>query len=759
MGARRRGAHRHSRRAQDKPDCQSDNTRDNRPADVEKAAPAVAPSEVPNAMPRGSARGSAGLKPSLDEVLQSIESLYVDQLKPFGRILRKRIAERFVSQGHVTAGSYGIAPTAAQTTRGDGSEYLPDVDMKHLQAVCGDCRTLHVEPEEGGDWSAVFRDCEPTFVNVHSPDDTYPEELWSEAAAYFEGLVGDDMVLPGGRYSCAQALVARDLSFLHGCSLGQLCHVVQLAISKRKLLGYSHGAVVPYSRSQSMVKEKCAVYQQPCANSTEPGSSGMALATWDVARQCLQEILDGAAEPGQGAATIPLSNVKRLFRSRYQTELSETALGHSKLSELIQDERFADICTVQLQGHGYSVVQTIKPSTAAISIEESILPLGSRQGLENETSSLLFNNREKCRLDLSRKAPPALDESMPFLDPDPSVLLSTPLAQGDVTNGPGGGKWPTFSLSPSSLSKVSMVQNTFIHAAPPPPTPPPGAKQRSHSLPKDVGSDKSSWEAACHSMRFIPRPAGDAVDFADGSTADSCGGGDSSGISGHAPLSPAPSSVQGVSTGDSTSSLGVHGAPMKVHLRGQRESPLFKFLEPLDDLVDDRCSDTCAPQRIQFCPDEPLSLEEAGVFVDQSPPGPPGLPAPPRWPRSPSALAVSSMVQNTFIHAPLTPVTPAPNVVRRSRSLPKDVGFGKEDWLATPQSRGGRLCSSLFHGTVLKQPCINTPSLALSPSPAFVPPSPALTASPLPMWRSGGSCFSIPVTSPAQKVLRLADWL
>jgi len=179
MGARRRGAHRHSRRAQDKPDCQSDNTRDNRPADVEKAAPAVAPSEVPNAMPRGSARGSAGLKPSLDEVLQSIESLYVDQLKPFGRILRKRIAERFVSQGHVTAGSYGIAPTAAQTTRGDGSEYLPDVDMKHLQAVCGDCRTLHVEPEEGGDWSAVFRDCEPTFVNVHSPDDTYPEELWS----------------------------------------------------------------------------------------------------------------------------------------------------------------------------------------------------------------------------------------------------------------------------------------------------------------------------------------------------------------------------------------------------------------------------------------------------------------------------------------------------------------------------------------------------------------------------------------------------
>jgi len=117
------------------------------------------------------------------------------------------------------------------------------------------------------------------------------------------------------------------------------------------------------------------------------------------------------------------------------------------------------------------------------------------------------------------------------------------------------------------------------------------------------------------------------------------------------------------------------------------------------------------------------------------------------------------MVQNTFIHAPLTPVTPAPNAVRRSRSLPKDVGSEKEDWQATPQGRGGRLRGNLLRGTILELPCINTPSLVASPGPAFVPPSPALTASPLPMCRSGGSRFSISGTSPAQKVLRLADLL
>jgi hypothetical protein len=38
-------------------------------------------------------------------------------------------------------------------------------------------------------------------------------------------------------------------------------------------------------------------------------------------------------------------------------ELSETALGYSKLTELLQDPRFSDICIVQLQDRGYAVVR------------------------------------------------------------------------------------------------------------------------------------------------------------------------------------------------------------------------------------------------------------------------------------------------------------------------------------------------------------------------------------------------------------------
>jgi len=58
----------------------------------------------------------------------------------------------------------------------------------------------------------------------------------------------------------------------------------------------------------------------------------------------------------RGADQVPLSNIKRLFRSLYQMDLSETALGHSKLTELLQDPRFKDICSVQFQDRGYTVV-------------------------------------------------------------------------------------------------------------------------------------------------------------------------------------------------------------------------------------------------------------------------------------------------------------------------------------------------------------------------------------------------------------------
>jgi len=264
----------------------------------------------------------------MQEVMAAVETLYVDELKPYGRILRKRLAERASAAGQGNV----------------------DVDIKRLRSVCEACPWIYVQAEDGGDWSALLRGRPPNFVDVYSPQDFYPTSLWQAAANYFEGLDDANMVLPGGRYSCAQALVSRGLQFLQGRTLGQVCHIVQLAISQKKLLGYLNGAVVPYGRSQSMIKERCAERQKPCTNIAR--GNGSDLADWEVVKRGLKEILQSLSP---GTATIPLSNVKRLFRSRFHIELSETALGHSKLSELLQDPRLRDICSVRLQGHGYVV--------------------------------------------------------------------------------------------------------------------------------------------------------------------------------------------------------------------------------------------------------------------------------------------------------------------------------------------------------------------------------------------------------------------
>uniref|UniRef100_A0A7S0A379 HTH OST-type domain-containing protein n=2 Tax=Pyrodinium bahamense TaxID=73915 RepID=A0A7S0A379_9DINO len=255
---------------------------------------------------------------------------------------------------------------------------LPEIDVSHLRAACESCGTLRVASEEGGDWSVALVGRHAAFVDVHSVEDTYPAELWAAADAYFRDLSEPDLLLPGGRYACAQALLGRKLEFLAGFSLGQVCHIVQLAISERKLLGYCNGTVVPYGRSQSMMKERCAEQQQPCGpagSSTHSGAEALQLANWEVARAYLKEILEEAAQPGQGPAVVPLSNIKRVFRSRYCTELSETALGHARMADLLQDERFQDLCTLRLQRGGYVVVaKEASPPGTTISLAETLRP-------------------------------------------------------------------------------------------------------------------------------------------------------------------------------------------------------------------------------------------------------------------------------------------------------------------------------------------------------------------------------------------------
>jgi len=332
---------------------------------------ALVQQQLPAAQQQRKAKGSSI---ALSELTAALESLYNDQLKPYGRILRKRLAERAQAEGKSDA----------------------EVSIKDLRAACESCPWLEVQQDtEGADWAVLLQELRPAFVDVYSPQDVYPPELWEQAAKYFEGLCEDEMVLPGGRYSCAQVLVQRRLPFLAGRSLGQICHIVQLAISQKKLLGYLNGTVVPYGRSASMVKEKNAECQRPCLGASSRGRSDVA--DWETVRSCLRSLLDGL---GPGEQFLPLSNIKRLFRANFQVELSETALGYAKLSELLQDHRLQDMCEIRLRGHGYVIL----PLKAGPPKKKSLISLSDSLCMEAPAPSLPPPAKPICEPPAARSA-------------------------------------------------------------------------------------------------------------------------------------------------------------------------------------------------------------------------------------------------------------------------------------------------------------------------------------------------------------------
>jgi len=278
------------------------------------------------------------------ELVAAVESLYTDKLPAFGRILRKRLTERAAATGEP-----------------------PRLNMRSeaLRGLCEKCQVMKVTQQDGGDWLVSLTWRPPTAVDVQSPVDVYPPSLWTQMEEYVASLDGDEALLPGSRYDCAKALECRQLPFLQGYSLGELSHIVQLCISQKKFLGYRSGNIVPYAQSQSMEKERLAQAGTRSGMAAEEGKGDeLPLVTWETLSQRLKEVLAEDEAPGVPCA-VPLAKMKRLFQVRFQQELSETALGYAKVSEVLHDERIANVCRVELRANGYVVIRATQRQVGA----------------------------------------------------------------------------------------------------------------------------------------------------------------------------------------------------------------------------------------------------------------------------------------------------------------------------------------------------------------------------------------------------------
>merc|ERR1719188_1702228 len=109
------------------------------------------------------------------------------------------------------------------------------------------------------------------------------------------------------------------------------------------------------------MKQHCAALKQP---TWALKKDAMSVASLPQARRCLQALLH--QPQGDGSLGLPLPNVKRLFR-RWNLELSETALGFSRLHELLGSDCFSDLCTLEARENTYYVLPRRPHSSAALS--------------------------------------------------------------------------------------------------------------------------------------------------------------------------------------------------------------------------------------------------------------------------------------------------------------------------------------------------------------------------------------------------------
>jgi hypothetical protein len=397
----------------------------------------------------GSGKASRGFKPSTQDALVAVWSLYADELRPCGRTLRRRVGE--------------IEAAKRQLTE------AVDVDVASLRRCCEESPLVRVFQESGGDWCALLQGVEERFVDVHSSEDPFGDAIWCLAEEHFRQ---HQEALPGSRYACARALAAQGLPFLAQLSLGRICHFTQLAISQKKLLGHQQGALVPYQLSKAMLKDQHAQQQRPCEN---PEICESTFASIHAVRSTLLELLS--------SGPLPLSSIKRLFRSHAGLELSETALGFSKLCELLQSEHFNDICEVRLAAHSYVVhARFTRPRISlAERIEIDAVPCsatptsatldgcGKRQRSRSSGGSTRAESEES-----SRRAPVFALEPLDFdcleaeneredkLGALRCSPLSTPMY---IPHTPAGARWvpPT----PSPWSPIA----TPVRSRPVPPTP------------------------------------------------------------------------------------------------------------------------------------------------------------------------------------------------------------------------------------------------------------------------------------------------
>jgi hypothetical protein len=173
---------------------------------------------------------------TMPELIHAVSTLVQDQVKPSIGVLRRRVEE-------------------LSNRRIECSE-IEALVKSDVYGISG----LRLEGSKGSLAVEINTVPPPYYVDPMDPTDPYPAIIWAALNCEVGRATIIERSWSGGRYGCAVSL-KEELGELQLYSLGQVQHLVQLAI-KKKILGYQGGALAPYVFSneakKKMAKSKTA---------------------------------------------------------------------------------------------------------------------------------------------------------------------------------------------------------------------------------------------------------------------------------------------------------------------------------------------------------------------------------------------------------------------------------------------------------------------------------------------------------------------
>jgi len=257
--------------------------------------------------------GPEALRTTLTSIL---ESLYEDRIKPMANYVKGRLKERSVPELVVKS----FVELYAQH---------PDLFLVQQPSQT-----------QSGDEATIFFVTEPSWfkgwVDIDSPNDPYDETMWEELAKFLDG----EHTFAGGRYGMARELMQRNLPFLAPHSLGEVCHIVQLAIQVRRLIVYHRKMLKPI---------QTVLCQLSPSNGNGVQAEGEEIKDMDDLCLVLFRML---IHHPQG---IRLCRMKQMIKHEFCRKLSEMTFQCTKLIELFNQEPLQQTFVLDTENDGKSI--------------------------------------------------------------------------------------------------------------------------------------------------------------------------------------------------------------------------------------------------------------------------------------------------------------------------------------------------------------------------------------------------------------------